>query len=67
MYWSFSDTDAIIKGELKKGAIAQVDINKNGEFKLKIGKEIKLQFWDTPGAERFRAINKQYYKKRIVQ
>lgn len=32
-------SDAIIKGELKKGDIAHVDIDKKGQFKLKVGKE----------------------------
>ena len=32
-------SDAIIKGELKKGDIAHVDIGKKGQFKLKVGKE----------------------------
>ena len=32
-------SDAIIKGELEKGDIASIDITKDGEFKLKVGKE----------------------------
>lgn len=32
-------SDAIIKGELKKGDIAYIDIDKKGQFKLKVGKE----------------------------
>ncbi len=32
-------SDAIIKNELEKGDIINVDITKNGEFKLKVGKE----------------------------
>lgn len=32
-------SDAIIKDELKKGDIINIDITKSGEFKLKVGKE----------------------------
>ena len=32
-------SDAIIKGELDKGDIANVDITKEGKFKMKVGKE----------------------------
>ena len=32
-------SDAIIKGELKKGDIAYVNVDKKGQFKLKVGKE----------------------------
>ena len=32
-------------------------------MKLKSGKNIKLQIWDTPGQERFSAITKIFYKK----
>ena len=32
-------SDAIIKNELEKGDIINIDITKNGEFKLKVGKE----------------------------
>ena len=32
-------SDAIIKGELKKGDIVYIDIDKKGQFKLKVGKE----------------------------
>ena len=32
------------------------------DYKLKNGKEISLQIWDTAGQDRFRAITKNYYK-----
>ena len=31
-------------------------------MKLKSGKDIKLQIWDTAGQDRFRALTKNYYK-----